>query len=297
MAGGPVCSPYALAAALRALDRNPARIAAADWPSDFTDINQAGLYSWWVDISGGEHLSDGLGLPLAAGRIYAGQTGATMWPSGTPSGMSLDQRVDGLHLSGKIRGSTFRLSLASILAEPLGLEVVGETKLAAASEETLSHWMTAHLAVAIFPFDDRDSLEDLETKVLGTLDPPFNLDKMAKTPVRTRLSSLRRQLAHPETVAAAPALPTTGPKRPSAVKASVQTEAITLHFEMAEILRERDNAWMSSKDLAALVNTRGRYIKKHGSSPTVSDWQIRARARKYPQLFERDGSRVRLRDS
>jgi hypothetical protein len=59
--------------------------------------------------------------------------------------------------------------------------------------------MAVHLAVAVFPVEDRDSLDDLETKVLATLDPSLNLDKMRQTPVRSRLSSLRRQPTHPET--------------------------------------------------------------------------------------------------
>jgi hypothetical protein len=43
------------------------------------------------------------------------------------------------------------------------------------------------------PFEDADTLGELESDVLRALDPPLNLDKVAKNPLRARLSELRRQ--------------------------------------------------------------------------------------------------------
>ncbi len=53
--------------------------------SDRAALDRPGLYSWWVDESGARDLSAGLGLPVPAGLVYAGQAGATRWPSGQPS--------------------------------------------------------------------------------------------------------------------------------------------------------------------------------------------------------------------
>ena len=49
---------------------------------------------------------------------------------------------------------------------------------------------------------------------------------------------------------------------------------------------------MTTHEIAALVNERGRYRKKDGSQ--VTDYQIHGRTRKRPNLFERDGRKVRL---
>ncbi|MEO7119080.1 MAG: hypothetical protein ABIZ34_08930, partial [Candidatus Limnocylindrales bacterium] len=60
-------------------DANP--IAARDWPADLQDLDMPGLYSWWADDVGTRALALGLGVELDSGRSYAGQTGATKWPS------------------------------------------------------------------------------------------------------------------------------------------------------------------------------------------------------------------------
>jgi len=67
---------------------------------------------------------------------------------------------------------------------------------------------------------------------------------------------------------------------------------VTLHNELADILGARGNAWMTTSELANAVNDRGHYLKKDASSVTA--FQIHGRARQYPKLFERHGSRIRL---
>ena len=67
---------------------------------------------------------------------------------------------------------------------------------------------------------------------------------------------------------------------------------VPLHEEIAGILQSRGNNWMTTHEIAALVNERGRYRKKDGSQ--VTDYQIHGRTRKRPNLFERDGRKVRL---
>lgn len=67
----------------------------------------------------------------------------------------------------------------------------------------------------------------------------------------------------------------------------------TLHEEIAAILAESDEEWMTTSSIASRVNARGRYEKGDGSA--VTPYQIHGRTKNYPKLFERDGSRVRLR--
>ena len=67
----------------------------------------------------------------------------------------------------------------------------------------------------------------------------------------------------------------------------------TLHEEIAAVLRERDNAWQTTAELAERVNKRGRFHKRDGTE--VSAFQIHGRTRNYGEWFEREGSRVRLR--
>jgi hypothetical protein len=40
---------------------------------------------------------------------------------------------------------------------------------------------------------------------------------------------------------------------------------ITLHAELADILREHSNPWMTADELASEVNLRGKYQKQDGS--------------------------------
>lgn len=148
------------------------------------DYRFPGLYSWWVDAAGAKDLELGLGLPVEAGMIYAGQAGATRWPSGKKSTNTLWLRLAGMHLGKKATLSTFRLTLGSILSQPLEWERLDESK--------LTEWMHAHLRVVAIPHPDAESLGVLEHGVLRLLDPPFNLMGMAKTDERRRISELRR---------------------------------------------------------------------------------------------------------
>jgi hypothetical protein len=190
-----LCTPVEVQRALTALDREAVKLPARDWPGGLRDLNQPGMYSCWVDTLGAEHLSEGLCYPIAAGRIYAGQTGATKWPSGKRGSRTLAGRIGGNHLNGRIRGSTFRLTLAACLVAPLTLTRIAAKRLDGPSEERLSAWMRAHLAVAVMPFPERDPLGDVEHHVLAELDPPLNLDGMPRTPVRSALSRKRADLS------------------------------------------------------------------------------------------------------
>lgn len=68
----------------------------------------------------------------------------------------------------------------------------------------------------------------------------------------------------------------------------------TLHAEIAAILRAGGSGWQTTQWLADEVNRRGRFRKRDASAVTA--FQIHGRTRNYKAWFERDGSRVKLRD-
>jgi hypothetical protein len=191
----PACRDGDVLAAVAVLDEGPLLVPACDWPAGVTCLDEPGLYSWVVDASGAADLTRGLGLEVAPGRIYAGQAGATRWPSGKSGDNSLGKRIGQMHLGGRVRMSTFRWTLASVLFEQLEVQVQASMVIAVPCEEALTEWMRSHLSVAVHPHDDRDTLEDLERQVLEWLDPPLNLRHMRPTPGRLRLSELRRRIS------------------------------------------------------------------------------------------------------
>jgi hypothetical protein len=148
------------------------------------DLMVPGLYSWWVDDQGAADLSRGLGLPVPGGLIYAGQAGATRWPSGKRSQGTLWGRITGMHLGGAAEFSTFRRTLSAILRPVLGLDAEDDPKLSA--------WISTRLGVNAVPVPDPDRLAEAETAVLDLLDPPLNLRGRPPTAIRARLAELRR---------------------------------------------------------------------------------------------------------
>ena len=181
--------------AIADLDEHPTLVRACDWPADLTGLDHPGLYTWWVDDEGAADLEAGLGMELAGRRIYAGQAGATRWPSGSPTSNTLGKRIGQMHLGGKVRMSTFRWTLAAILFERLDVQVRASMVIAPSSEEALSEWMGRHLSAAVHVHDDRGSLEGLERQLLELFDPPLNLRHMQPTPQRLRLTELRRRIS------------------------------------------------------------------------------------------------------
>jgi len=67
---------------------------------------------------------------------------------------------------------------------------------------------------------------------------------------------------------------------------------LTLHEAMGLVLRERDNSWMTARQLADEINQRRLYTKRDGNHVEVN--QIHARSKNYPGLFEKDGPKIRL---
>ena len=156
-----------------------------------------GLYSWWVDQPGARALTLGLGHRVDAGLIYAGQAGATRWPSGQRSSNTLRGRLIGMHRDGSVNFSTFRRTLAA------GLNLASGGR---ADEGALTEWMLLHLAVAWRSTEDADGLAAVEHDVLALLDPVLNLRGMLGSDVRLELKRRRSKRG----VLAAPALPASG---------------------------------------------------------------------------------------
>jgi hypothetical protein len=147
---------------------------------------EPGIYAWFVDVEGAGQIADGIGLPVDAGLIYAGQAGAG------GSHATLGSRIRGNHMGCDIYGSTFRLTLASPLRIQLGLEPIGGGHMSRDGEGQLTDWMRQHLMVSVIAYPDRLGLDAFETLVLARLDPPLNIAKRPATPVRAMLTRLRR---------------------------------------------------------------------------------------------------------
>lgn len=70
-------------------------------------LDQPGLYAWWADEAGLADLCSALEEEIA-NPIYAGQAGATRWPSGRRGMATLASRIQSNHIGGNISSSTFR---------------------------------------------------------------------------------------------------------------------------------------------------------------------------------------------
>lgn len=151
-----------------------------------TGLRAPGMYSWWVDEAGAADLTAGLGHQVAAGLIYAGLAGATR-SGGSTSSNTLWGRIATMHLGKKLDFSTLRRSLGSVLAHAYDQSTIDEGQ--------LTRWMYAHLRVITIPVADADTLDALETAILSKLDPPLNLAKVARTPLRQQLSARRKKYA------------------------------------------------------------------------------------------------------
>ena len=183
-------------AAVAALTAPDASRSPEGFPWGRADLDQPGLYAWFVDDRGAADLALASGEAVSAGLVYAGQAGATAWPSGKQPQSTLLSRIRGNHLGGRVTASTWRLSLAALLRAPLDLQMC-HGDLDGRSGTALTRWMTEHLRLAIYVSPDRGGLAGLEHAVLARLDPPLNLDGMTPTPLRALLTARRKALLAP----------------------------------------------------------------------------------------------------
>lgn len=146
-----------------------------------------GVYAWWVDGTGARDLNRSLMLPLRPGLIFIGQVGGSAWQPLADPGLTLRDSLGRQQLQGRARASTFRMTLATVLSDELGMRTLDDAKLTA--------WMLRHLSVAVWPMEEPTGLRELERQVVLRLSPPLNVDHVPPTELRLRLSQLRRDLA------------------------------------------------------------------------------------------------------
>ena len=103
---------------------------------------------------------------------------------------------------------------------------------------------------------------------------------------RTELSALEARAEELRALIAQGESSLGGP--PAATEASA-----TLHNALARVLREGGNEPRTARALADAVNERGLYRKRDGGPVEVN--QVHARTNNYPDLFEKQGSLIRLR--
>jgi hypothetical protein len=77
------------------------------------------------------------------------------------------------------------------------------------------------------------------------------------------------------------------------IRANQETRRMTLHEAIKKLLKRTGKA-MSTKQIADVLNSNGWYQKKHRS--LITAFQIHGRTKNYPQLFERQRSRVSLKE-
>lgn len=147
----------------------------------------AGLYGWLVDPIGARILNRCLRLPVRSGLIFVGEVGGSSWHSLVDPVLNLRDHLDRVQLNGRTRASTFRMTLATVLGEYLGMTSLDDPR--------LTDWMHEHLSITTVAVDDGDDLVDLARTIIGELDPPLNVEHLGATEYRTRLQQMRGQLA------------------------------------------------------------------------------------------------------
>lgn len=153
---------------------------------------QAGVYAWYFnDIPAGVP-TDGCMTFDGHKLLYVGISPGKPPANGRgPSRQTVRNRLR-YHYRGNAYGSTLRLTLGSLLAEDLGIELrlVGSgTRLTfGAGEAQLSEWMSEHARVCWTETAEPWLLEHdlLEHHVL-----PLNLDQNGHSPFQSTLSAIR----------------------------------------------------------------------------------------------------------
>ncbi len=212
-----------------------------------------------------------------------------------PLEVGATQRLSGL--ADLAWASTFRRTLVALLLEPLDLHLSAPEKLAPQSRDQLTTWLRNHLSVSLVSYPDRRTLNELEKRVLRSLDPPLNLQHMEVSPVRTALSALRSELR--KTTPSASNQPDGSTKQGSARIAQHHQGASrpnrTLHKAMLTVLEGA--GWLSLDETARRIAERDLYRKRNGGVATAA--QVHARATgsggRYAALFEVAEGRIRTR--
>lgn len=148
--------------------------------------NSPGLYAWFVDALGARMLNRCLKLPVREGLVFVGQVGGSSWHASADPVLNVRDHVERIQLHGRTRASTFRMTLATVLGEHLGMTSL--------EDPLLTDWMMKHLSISAWSSEHVGRLTELEQLVVAELDPPLNVDHLPATEYRSRLNQMRRFL-------------------------------------------------------------------------------------------------------
>ena len=153
-----------------------------------------GVYAWYFNQVPRDVPTDGCHTWDGKTLLYVGiSPKAPSENGGPPSKQNIRKRVR-YHYRGNAYGSTLRLTLGSLLAPSLGIELrrVGSgTRLTFSDgESVLSGWMATH-AFVTWIVTDKPWL--LETQLIGHLSLPLNLDQNTNGSFRAALKKLRAE--------------------------------------------------------------------------------------------------------
>ena len=151
-----------------------------------------GVYAWYfrelpderIHVRACHHAQ---GLPL----LYVGISPKRPPASGPASKQNLRKRIH-YHYRGNAAGSTLRLTLGTLLARRLGIELrrvgSGGRLTFATGEAALSDWMGKNALVCWLP---TAAPWEVETAVIGQLDLPLNLDQNTQHGLHPVLAGVR----------------------------------------------------------------------------------------------------------
>jgi hypothetical protein len=151
---------------------------------------EPGIYSWWTTTREA--------LPGVPAQLGEGRSGFLLYvgisPRNASSAQGLRSRVCSNHMAGNIGGSTFRLSLASLLWRSQGWQPVWKGDRAQLSRDhnkALSEWQREHLRIG-WVVCPKPWLQ--EPPLIGRLSPPMNLAENKDHPLHATMSAARGAL-------------------------------------------------------------------------------------------------------
>jgi hypothetical protein len=160
-------------------------------PSPVPD--RPGVYAWYFDLPPTGVPIDSVHRIESGYMLYVGIAPRALRPSDSrPSAQTIRKRIRN-HFRGNASGSTLRLTLGSLLADELGIQLrrVGKTERLTFGdgEAALSEWMADHARVCWY-VDPTPWL--IEAKLISGCALPLNLDQNRHSSFHQTLSAARQ---------------------------------------------------------------------------------------------------------
>lgn len=151
--------------------------------------NEPGFYAWWMSRGA---------LPQVPGKPHPDEADLDLLyvgiaPVSAASTQTLRTRVLSNHCRGNTGSSTFRLSLASLLMDSLGLHPLRKEKKVVLSQDenkALSDWQQENLRVS---WCVREEPWKVEGEVITALEPPVNLAGNGAHPFHATMRAARKR--------------------------------------------------------------------------------------------------------